>query len=196
MSRIGRKPIAIPKNVKVAVQNGEEKVEGPKGKLSFKPHAAMKVTLDGSNIVIERINEERMSKSVHGLTRTLVQNMVSGAEKGFTRELDISGVGYRAEVKGKDLHMTLGFSHPVVFKLPEGITAQVTDEKKTHIILGSPDKQVLGATALMRGSCGCGSGITAGESCSACSISARETPWPGRSAGRDGRAGGAVARGR
>lgn len=147
MSRIGKKPVVLPKNVKAAVQNGEVKIEGPKGKLSFRPHKAMKVRVDGSSIIVERADDERIAKSVHGLTRTLIQNMVNGAEKGFTRELDISGVGYRAEVKGKDLHMTLGFSHPVVYKLPEGVTAQVTDEKKTHIILSGPDKQVLGATA-------------------------------------------------
>lgn len=147
MSRIGKKPVLVPKNVKVAVQNGEVKVEGPKGKLSFKPHKAITIKVDGSNIVLERKDDERDSRSVHGLTRTLVQNMVQGAEKGFTRELDVSGVGYRAEVKGKELHMTLGFSHPVVFKLPEGIAAQVTDEKRTHIVLSSADKQLLGATA-------------------------------------------------
>jgi large subunit ribosomal protein L6 len=147
MSRIGKKPVAIPKNVKVAVTNGEVKVEGPKGKLSFHPHKAMKVKVDGSNVIIERVDDERIAKSVHGLTRTLIANMVAGAEKGFSRELDISGVGYRAEVKGKDLHMTLGFSHPVIYKLPEGVTAQVTDEKKTHIILSAADKQTLGATA-------------------------------------------------
>ena len=147
MSRIGRKPIAIPKNVKVAVQNGEVKVEGPKGKLSFRPHVLMKVTVEGNDIVIARPNEERDAKSLHGLTRTLINNMVTGCEKGFTRELDVNGVGYRAEVKGKELHMTLGYSHPVVFKLPEGVTAQVTDEKKTHIVLASADKQLLGATA-------------------------------------------------
>src|SRR5689334_9104689 len=82
MSRIGRKPVAIPKNVKVAVQNGEVKVEGPKGKLSFRPHAQMKVKVDGQSIIIERADEERLAKSVHGLTRTLIQNMVDGAEKG------------------------------------------------------------------------------------------------------------------
>ena len=151
MSRIGRKPIVLPKNVKVAVQNGEVKVEGPKGKLSFHPHKAMTVkvaVIDGvSQVVIERADEERMSKSVHGLTRTLISNMIVGADKGFTRELDISGVGYRCEVKGKELHMTLGFSHPVVFKLPEGVTAQVTDEKRTHLVLSCADKQTLGATA-------------------------------------------------
>jgi large subunit ribosomal protein L6 len=147
MSRIGKKPVTVPKTVKVALQGGELKVEGPKGKLSFKPHRAMRLKIEGAEIHVERIDEERMSKSVHGLTRTLVANMVNGAEKGFTRELDISGVGYRAEVKGKDLHMTLGFSHPVIYKLPDGVTAQVTDEKKTHIILSAADKQVLGATA-------------------------------------------------
>jgi large subunit ribosomal protein L6 len=147
MSRIGKKPIAVPKNVKVAVQNGEVKVEGPKGKLSLKPNKAMVIKLVDGNITVDRIDEERMSKSVHGLTRTLIANMVFGAEKGFTRELDINGVGYRAEIKGKEIHMTLGFSHPVVYKLPDGVTAQVTDEKRTHIVLTAADKQTLGLTA-------------------------------------------------
>ena len=147
MSRIGKKPVAIPKGVKVAVTNGEVKVEGPKGKLSFTPHKAMKVSVDGSNVVVARPDEERLSKQLHGLTRTLIQNMVKGADKGFTRELDIQGVGYRAEVKGKELHMTLGYSHPIVYKLPEGVTAAVTDEKKTHIVLSAADNMLLGATA-------------------------------------------------
>ena len=147
MSRIGRKPIILPKNVKVAVQNGEVKVEGPKGKLSFHPHKLMLVKVENGQVIVERADEERMAKSVHGLTRTLIANMVTGAEKGFTRELDISGVGYRCEVKGKELHMTLGFSHPIVFKMPEGVTAQVTDEKRTHLVLSCADKQTLGATA-------------------------------------------------
>jgi len=147
MSRIGKKPIEVPKNVKVAVANGEVKVEGPKGKLSFKPHALVKVSLEGSSLVVTRTNEERLARSVHGLTRTIVSNMITGAANGFTRELDITGVGYRAEVKGKELHMTLGFSHPVVYKLPEGITAAVTDDKKTHIVLTSANKELLGETA-------------------------------------------------
>jgi large subunit ribosomal protein L6 len=147
MSRIGRKPITVPKNVKIVVQNGEVKVEGPKGKLSFRPHAKMTVKVDGQTVTISRPDEERDSRSLHGITRTLVMNMLSGVEKGFSRELDINGVGYRAEVKGKELHMTLGFSHPVVYKLPEGVTAQVTDEKRTHIVLSSADKNLLGATA-------------------------------------------------
>ena len=147
MSRIGKKTVVIPKGVKVAVSKGEAKVEGPKGKLSFKPHTAMKVTVDGSNVVIARPDDERLNKQLHGLTRTLIQNMVKGAEKGFSRELDIQGVGYRAEVKGKELHMTLGYSHPIVYKLPEGVTAQVTDEKKTHIILSAADNMLLGESA-------------------------------------------------
>jgi large subunit ribosomal protein L6 len=147
MSRIGKKPVLIPKGVKVAVQNGELKVEGPKGKLSFRPHPSMNVKVEGTEVLIKRPDDERASRSLHGLTRTLVQNALTGAEKGYTRELDVNGVGYRAEVKGKELHMTLGFSHPVVFKLPEGITAQVTDDKKTHIVLSGADKQALGATA-------------------------------------------------
>ena len=101
MSRIGKKPIAIPKTVKVAVSNGEVKGEGPKGKLSLRPHQAMTVKVEDGNIVVIRPDDERTSRSLHGLTRTLIVNMIVGAEKGFNKELDISGVGYRAEVKGK-----------------------------------------------------------------------------------------------
>ncbi len=147
MSRIGKKAIAIPKGVKVAVKDGVVKVEGPQGKLSFTPHKAMKVKVDGDNVVVDRPDEERLSKQLHGLTRTLVANMVKGAEKGFSRELDIQGVGYRAEVKGKELHMTLGFSHPIVYKLPEGVSAKITDEKKTHIVLSAADNMLLGEAA-------------------------------------------------
>jgi large subunit ribosomal protein L6 len=147
MSRIGRKPVTIPKGVKVVVQGGELKAEGPKGKLSFRPHPTMAVKVEGGEVVVGRPDDERHARSLHGLTRTLVLNAITGVEKGYTRELDINGVGYRAEVKGKDLHMTLGYSHPVVFKLPDGITAQVTDDKKTHIVLSGADKQLVGATA-------------------------------------------------
>jgi len=147
MSRIGKKPIEVPKGVKVAINNGEVKVEGPKGKLSFRPHTLMKVSLEGSTVTVLRADDERLSRSLHGLTRTLVQNMLVGASVGFTRELDITGVGYRAEVKGKELHITLGYSHPVTYKLPDGITAAVTDDKKTHIVLSSANKELLGETA-------------------------------------------------
>lgn len=147
MSRIGKKPIVVPKSVKVAIANGEVKVEGPKGKLSLKHHKLVKVSLEGEQVVVTRPNDERDSRSLHGLTRSLVQNMVTGVSDGFTRELDITGVGYRAEVKGKELHMTLGYSHPIVHKLPEGVTAAITDDKKTHIVLSGFNKELLGETA-------------------------------------------------
>lgn len=147
MSRIGKKAVEIPKSVKVAIANGEVKVEGPKGKLTLKHHAQVQVAVENGAVVISRPNEDRLARALHGLTRTLVQNMVTGVEKGFTRELDITGVGYRAEVKGKELHMTLGFSHPIVFKLPEGLAAQVTDDKKTHIVLSAASRELLGETA-------------------------------------------------
>jgi large subunit ribosomal protein L6 len=146
MSRIGKKPILVPKNVKFSFANGEVKLEGPKGKLSFRPHALMKVELVGSEIIVTRADESREARALHGLTRTLISNDVVGVSQGFTRELDITGVGYRAEVKGKALHMSLGFSHPVIFNLPEGVTAAV-DEKRTHITLTAANKQLLGATA-------------------------------------------------
>jgi large subunit ribosomal protein L6 len=147
MSRIGRKPVSIPKGVKVSFSSGELKAEGPKGKLSLRPHKLMKIAVEGETILVSRPDESRDAKALHGLTRTLVQNVITGVTTGFTRELDVSGVGYRAEVKGSELHMTLGFSHPIVFKLPTGIEAKVTDDKKTHIVLSATDKQVLGATA-------------------------------------------------
>ncbi len=147
MSRIGKKPITVPAGVKVAIANGEIKVEGPKGKLSLRPHTLMKVSLEGSTISVTRPDDERLSRALHGLTRTLVQNMITGASQGFTRELDITGVGYRAEVKGKELHITLGYSHPIQYKLPDGVAATVTDDKKTHIVLTSANKELLGETA-------------------------------------------------
>lgn len=146
MSRIGRKPVALPDKVKVAVDNGEVKVEGPKGKLSMKAHPLIQVSVDGDSVVFQRPNDSREARALHGLTRALVNNMVVGVSQGFTRELEIQGVGYRAEVKGKTLNMSLGFSHPVEFPLPEGVAAAV-DDKRTRITLTSIDKQLLGATA-------------------------------------------------
>lgn len=146
MSRIGKRPIELPDKVKVAVENGEVKVEGPKGKLSMKPHHLIKVRIDGNKIVLERPDNTRQARALHGLTRALIYNMVQGVSQGFTKELEIQGVGYRAEVKGKTLNMSLGFSHPVEFPLPEGISASV-DERRTKITLTGIDKQLLGATA-------------------------------------------------
>ncbi len=146
MSRIGNKSIDVPANVKIAMTGTEVKVEGPRGKLSFHHHPMMKVTVDGAVCTVSRPDETRKAKSLHGLTRTLINNMVVGVSTGFKRELDITGVGYRAEVKGTMLNLTLGYSHPIHFPLPEGVKAQV-DDKRTHITLECNDKQLLGSTA-------------------------------------------------
>jgi large subunit ribosomal protein L6 len=146
MSRVGKKPVAVPDKVKVTVSGQDVNVEGPKGKLSVTAHPMMKVELKDNQVIVSRPNESREARSLHGLTRALINNMVVGVSEGFKRELDVQGVGYRAEVKGKSLNMSLGFSHPVEFALPEGIKATV-DDRRTHITLEGVDKQLLGATA-------------------------------------------------
>lgn len=145
MSRIGNKPIPLPSGVKVAMAGGEIKVEGPKGKLALVPHQMMKVTIGGDEVKVERPDDGRQAKSLHGLTRTLIANMIEGVSKGYERKLMIHGVGYRAETKGKSLSLTLGFSHGIEFPMPEGITAKVND--RTEVVLTGIDKQLLGATA-------------------------------------------------
>lgn len=146
MSRIGRKPVALPDKVKVAVENGFVKVDGPKGSLSMKSPPMIEVVVGDGVVEAKRPNDSREARALHGLARALINNMVTGVSQGFTRELEVHGVGYRAEVKGKTLNMALGFSHPVEFPIPEGITAAV-DDKRTKITLSGIDKQLLGATA-------------------------------------------------
>jgi len=146
MSRIGKQPVAIPSGVKIDVKDQNVKVEGPKGKLAMRHHPLMTVLVEGDVVRVERPDDSREAKSLHGLTRTLVSNMLTGVSVGFKRELDIKGVGYRAEVKGKELHMTLGFSHPIHYPLPDGIAA-VVDDRRTHITLSGADKQVVGSAA-------------------------------------------------
>jgi large subunit ribosomal protein L6 len=146
MSRVGKMPVKIPEKVKVSVDGARVKVEGPKGKMSFPFNPKVSVTVDKGEVKVARPDDTRVSRGLHGLTRTLVKNAVDGVVKGYDRSLEISGVGFKAEVKGKDIHFTLGFSHPVVFKLPEGITAEV-DAKQTKIALRGVDKHLLGLTA-------------------------------------------------
>lgn len=146
MSRIGNKPIPVPGGVKIIANGADIKVEGPKGKLSLTSHSMMNIKIEESLITVERPDDSRKSKSLHGLTRTLISNMVVGVSEGFKRELDIKGVGYRAEVKGKILNLTLGYSHLIEYPLPEGISATV-DDKKTHITISGVDKQLVGSTA-------------------------------------------------
>jgi len=146
MSRIGKLPVKIPEKVKVAVAGGILKVEGPKGKMSFPFNPMMKIEVGTGEVKVVRPDDSRQARGLHGLTRTLVRNAVDGVTKGYERVLEITGVGFKAEVKGKEIHFALGFSHPVVFKLPEGITAEV-DPKQTRITVKGVDKHLLGLTA-------------------------------------------------
>jgi len=145
VSRIGRLPISVPQGVKIIVDNGSVHVEGPKGKLSMEVPPGIQVALDGRELRVSREKDERNFKALHGLTRKLVANMVEGVSRGFSRVLEINGVGYRAEVKGAEIHFSLGYSRPVVFPLPAGVTATV--DRQTVVTLQSADKQLLGETA-------------------------------------------------
>ena len=150
MSRIGKLPITIPSGVKVAVEPKEVCLEGPKGKLKTAVPPGVRVRVEGNVVRVEREGEERNVRALHGLTRKLIANMAQGVSQGFVRVLEINGVGYRAEVKGQEIHITLGFSHPVVFPLPAGVTAAV--ERQVIITLSSADRQLLGeAAAKLRG---------------------------------------------
>jgi len=139
-------PVKIPEKVKVSVDGTLVKVEGPKGKMSFPFNPRVSIAVDKGEVRVARPDESRISKGLHGLTRTLVKNAVEGVVKGYQRTLEISGVGFKAEVKGKDVHFTLGFSHPVVYTLPDGITAEV-DAKQTKLTVRGVDKHLLGLTA-------------------------------------------------
>ena len=146
MSRIGKLPVKIPEKVKVIVDGTTVKVEGPKGKTSFKANALMKFQVDKGEVLVLRPDESTLARSLHGLTRTLVRNAIDGVTKGYEKTLDIVGVGFKAEGKGKEINFILGFSHPVVFKLPEGITAEV-DPKQTKVTVRGADKHLVGMTA-------------------------------------------------
>jgi large subunit ribosomal protein L6 len=146
MSRIGKLPVKIPEKVKVAITGSTIKVEGPKGKMSFPFNPVVNVEVAGNEVRVTRPDESRLAKGLHGLTRTLVRNALDGVTKGYERTLEISGVGFKAELKGKAINFTLGFSHPVVFALPEGVTAEV-DPKQTKVIIKGVDKHLLGLTA-------------------------------------------------
>lgn len=145
MSRIGRLPISVPDGVKIALGDQAVKVEGPKGKLEAAVPPGIQVQVDGKVVRVTRSAEERNVKALHCLARKLIANMVEGVSKGFTRVLEINGVGYRAEVKGSNLHIALGYSHPIVYPLPKGVTANV--ERQIIITLTSADRRLLGETA-------------------------------------------------
>jgi large subunit ribosomal protein L6 len=145
MSRIGKKPIPIPDGVKVQVDDALVRAEGPKGKLTQPIPSGMKAAVDGTQLVITRGDDSRTARAIHGLTRSLVANMVTGVKNGFERKLEIVGIGYRAQMQGKNIQFALGFSHPVIFPLPDGITAEI--EKQVSLTLRGADKALLGQTA-------------------------------------------------
>jgi large subunit ribosomal protein L6 len=144
MSRIGRKPVPLPKGVTLVQKEGTFGVKGPKGELSKHLPAGITVKVDGPNLTVHRADDSAGNRSKHGLIRAHLANMVKGVTEGWARELEINGVGYRAEVSGDKLTMALGYSHPVVFPLPKGVSAKV---EKNRIMLTSSDRDILGQTA-------------------------------------------------
>lgn len=145
MSRIGKLPIAVPAGVTVSLTDGNLKVKGPKGELHQKMPVGVSFAQEGAVLTVNRADETRQVRSNHGLARALVNNMVTGVTKGFERRMDIQGVGFKGEVKGKTLVLSLGYSHPVEFPFPNGVVIEV--DKQTKLIVRGADKQVVGETA-------------------------------------------------
>ena len=145
MSRIGKLPIEIPKGVKINFVDSVLSVQGPNGKLSRVIMPCVTLNITETSLEVTRNDEATSSRAAHGLTRTLINNMVTGVTKGFHTDLEINGVGYRAEVKGKELVLSLGYSHPVNFPIPEGIVIDV--EKMTKLSVKGYDKEMVGQTA-------------------------------------------------
>jgi len=145
MSRIGNKPIPVPQGVKVIVDGNTVRAEGPKGKLSQSVPESLSVKLESDVLTVARSSDHRNVRALHGLTRALLANMVHGVKEGFERKLDIVGIGYRAQLQGKNLQLALGYSHPVIFPLPEGVQAEV--DKQVSITLRGADKALLGQLA-------------------------------------------------
>ena len=146
MSRIGKKAIELPAKVKLAISGeGLVSVEGPKGKLGWTLPKQIKGSINGNRVTLERQSEERKVRALHGLARALVNNMVTGVSNGFSKELEIQGVGFKAAVQGKVLNLSLGFSHPILFPIPEGIKVIVADATKVKI--EGIDKHLVGQVA-------------------------------------------------
>ena len=145
MSRVGRQPISIPSGVEVTISGRELRVKGPKGQLESTIPAPISVRQAGGQLVVERPSDGRVHRSLHGVTRALTANMVTGVTTGFRRQLEIVGIGYKAAIQGNTLNLELGFSHPVRYQLPKGITASV--DRNVLITLDGIDKHKLGETA-------------------------------------------------
>ncbi|MFQ6083430.1 MAG: 50S ribosomal protein L6 [Candidatus Aminicenantia bacterium] len=145
MSRIGKRPIDLPGNVKVNIGQGELEIEGPKGKLTTPLPLGIKARLEDQKLIFERTNNSKQQKAFHGLARSLAYNAVIGATEGFSKQLEIIGVGYRAQLKEKELILSLGYSHPVVYSIPEEVEIKL--EKPTLITITGIDKQKVGQVA-------------------------------------------------
>ena len=144
MSRIGKRPVVAPSGVEIALNGKVVSVEGPKGKLSMDVPGKgnVEISIDSGGLLVKRLSDSRQSRQEQGLVRALVANMVIGVTKGFSKELDIVGVGYKAEVKGNILNLNLGYSHPIAFDIPKGI--QIAVEKQTHLTVSGADKYQVG----------------------------------------------------
>lgn len=145
MSRIGNKPVVVPKEVKIEVKDGEVFVEGPKGKLSRKLSDRISVEVKEGVLLVKRVADTKLDKSMHGLSRALIVNMIKGVTDGYTRELEIIGVGFKAAISGSNLNMALGFSHPVNFVIPAGI--KIEAPKPTQLVIKGIDKELIGKVA-------------------------------------------------
>ena len=146
MSRIGKMPVNIPAKTDVKIDGRHIKVKGPLGELERDLHADMTVALEDNQVLVSRPSDAKKHRALHGLTRALIANMVEGVSEGFTRELQIIGVGYRAESKGKTVVFNLGYSHPIVLTPPEGVAVEVLP-KENKLIVKGPDKELVGLTA-------------------------------------------------
>ena len=150
MSRIARNPVAIPSGIEVKLAPGKLSVKGPKGALEHALHPLVSVRQDGNLLKFERSNDSSLARAVSGTTRALVNNMVTGVSKGFEKRLTIVGVGYRAQVAGKKLNLTLGYSHPIVYDIPAGIAIEAPDQ--TNLVVRGADKHLVGqVAAVIRG---------------------------------------------
>jgi len=145
MSRIGKHPVAVPNGVTVTIEGNTLKVKGPRGELTRNFHPDMKLTVKDGNVTVERPSEDAKHKALHGLSRTLVSNMVEGVTKGYQKQLDIVGVGYKAEARPYGLQLALGFSHPVEYRAPEGI--KLTAPVPTQILIDGANKEIVGQVA-------------------------------------------------
>jgi large subunit ribosomal protein L6 len=145
MSRIGKLPVPVPPKVKVDIQGQKVSVEGPKGKLNFDLPGHTSAKLEGANVVVSRDGDDAAAKALHGLSRAIINNMVKGVAEGFSKKLEIQGVGFKASVQGKNINLALGYSHPVNYPIPDQI--KVTVEENTKVTIEGPSKQLVGQVA-------------------------------------------------